>query len=108
MLVGISSHFADTGQGGNFFRRTLCVASCNDDLAKGVLAVNAPDGCAGVLIGGGSYGAGVQDNDLGLGRSFGAFQSAVAELAFDRGAIGLGSAAAKVLYIESAHRTIVA
>ena len=108
MLVGVSYHFADARQGGNFFRSTLGIASSNNDLAERVLAMDAPDGCTGVLIGGGRDRAGVQDDDFGLGGSFGTLQSAVAELALDCRAIGLSSAAAKVLYIERAHRTIVA
>jgi hypothetical protein len=108
VLVGISYNFADAGQGSDFFRSTLCVASRNNDLAERILAMDATDGCTGVLIGGGRYGTGVQHHDFGLGGSFGTFQSAVTELALDGRAIGLSSAAAKVLYIESSHRTIVA
>ena len=63
--------------------------------------MDAPNGCAGVLIGGGSHGASVQDDDFGLGGSFGTLQSAVAELALDGRAIRLSSTATKVLYIVS-------
>ena len=53
------------GKGGNFFGSALRVTSGDDELAAGVLAVNAADGGTGVLVGCGGDGAGVEHDDLG-------------------------------------------
>jgi hypothetical protein len=65
--------------------------------------VDFADGVAGLGVGGGGYGAGVEDDDGGgCGiRRWGA--AAVEELAFEGGAIGLGGAAAELLYEEGGH-----
>ena len=68
MLVRVPDHRGHTGQSGDFFRRALRVAAGDHDLGFGILAMNAAHGGAGVLIGGGSYRAGVEDDDSGFGR----------------------------------------
>jgi hypothetical protein len=70
--------------------------------------MKAADRRARVLIGGGGYGAGVEDHNVGLGGVGGAGKSLIAKLAFNGGAVCLGGTATKVLYEEGAHRTIVA
>ena len=72
VLVRVADHRTYAREGGDFFRGALRVAAGDDDLAAGVVAMNAADGGAGVLVGRGGYGAGVEDNDSGLGRVGGA------------------------------------
>ena len=62
MFMRVADDLADAGQSGDFFRRALRVAAGDHDLGFGVLAMNAADGGAGVLIGGGGHGAGVKNN----------------------------------------------
>lgn len=64
-FVGVADDVVHTGQGGDLFRGTLGVAAGDDDLAAGILPANTTDGGAGVLIGGGGDGTGVEDNELG-------------------------------------------
>ena len=70
--------------------------------------MNAADGGAGVLIGGGGYGAGVEDNDSGLGRLVCALQPSLLKLTLDGGAVRLGGAASEVFYVESRQASILA
>ena len=61
--------------------------------------MNAADGGTRVLIGGGGYCAGVQDNHFGVHGSGGAFHATVEQLTLDGCAIRLGRAASE----SSAH-----
>ena len=103
----ISYYTAHSRQRGYLFRSALGVASGDHDLATGIFAMDAANGGAGILIRGGGHGAGVENDDLRLGGNAGAVESALSELSFDGGSVGLGGAAAKVLYVEGTHRTIV-
>ncbi len=85
----------------------LGVASGDNDFCQRILALNAADGGAGVLIGGIRDGASVQDDEVGLGGG-GASEAAGFELAFEGGAVGLGGTASEVLHVEGGHRIIVA
>lgn len=69
--------------------------------------MDAADGCTSVAIGSISDGAGIEDNEFGFGRSGGSSQSTLFELAFDRGAVGLGGTASEVLDVESCHESSV-
>ena len=51
--------------------------------------------------------AGIQHYDLGMLRRVSRQQPAFAELAFHRGAVGLGGPAAKILYVEAGHAPMV-
>ncbi len=70
--------------------------------------MNAPDGGAGVLVGGGGYGAGVEDNDSGIGRLVGALQPLLLELTLNGRAVRLGGAASKIFHVESCQASILA
>ena len=66
------------------------------------------DGGAGVLVGRGGYCASVENHDFRVNCGDGAFKALILKLAFDRGAVGLGGAAPKILYVKTRHHTIVA
>ena len=68
MFVRVPNHLADAGQGSDFFWRALRVTSGDYDLGFWVLAMDAANCGASVLIGGGRYGAGAGfglNSDLG-------------------------------------------
>jgi hypothetical protein len=81
----------------------LRVAAGDDDLRGGIYGVELADGVASLGIGGGGYGASVQD--YYVGSTWGICQGAAAieELAFDGGAVGLGGAATELFDVESGH-----
>ena len=97
---------AHAGQGGNFFRRALRVAAGDHDLGVGILAMNAADCGASVLIGGGRYGAGIEHHDC-ASPACGASIATLLELAFDGRAVGLGGAASEICYVESGHNPML-
>ena len=107
MLVRIADDLGDAADGGDFFGGALGVASGDDDLGVGILAVDAADGGTGIVIGGGGDGAGIEYNEFGFTRSGGGIESLLLELALDRGAVGLGGAASEILDVESCHGTSV-
>lgn len=108
MLVGVADHLRDAGKSRKFVRGALGIATGDHDAGLRIFAMDAANGGARVLIGGCRYGAGIQDDHFGLIERRGAFQAALFELALDGGAVGLGRAAAKILYVVTCHRTIVA
>ena len=98
----VTDNAADAGESGEFFWSALGVAAGDDDAGGGVCGVNFADSVASLGIGGGSDGAGVQDDDVGvLPGCRGA--ATIEELAFDRSAIGLSGAAAKLFDVEGGH-----
>ena len=102
MFVRVADDLAHAGQSRDFFRRALRVTAGDHDPGFGVLAVNAADGGACVLVGRGGHGAGVEDYESGLRRFVGALQAALPQLAFDGSAVRLGGAAAEIHYVEIA------
>jgi hypothetical protein len=60
--------------------------------------MDASNGLAQLVVGGGRDGAGVQDNEFGVGDFTGSAQSAGSEAGFERGPIGLRSPASERLY----------
>jgi len=97
----------DSGNGGNFVRRSLRVTSGDQNLRFGIFAMDATDGSAGVLIGGCGHGAGVENNDLRVVRRAGTLQSAVEQLPLDRGSVGLRSPASEILNVVGRHSLII-
>ena len=107
MFVRITDDLGDAGEGGDFLGGALGVASGDDDLGAGILAMDAADGGAGIVIGGGGDGAGIEHDEFSAVGSSGAFESLLLELALEGGAVGLGGAASEVLDVESCHETSV-
>jgi len=108
VLVGIPDDLCDSRKGGEFLRGPLGVASSNHDASLRIFTMNAADGGPGVLIGGSSDRAGIQDHDLGVRGCRSSIETVALELAFDGRTIGLRRTAAKILYVKSCHHTIVA
>jgi hypothetical protein len=65
--------------------------------------MDASDGVAHILVGGSRHGARVQDYNLRVLCGFGAGQSALDELAFNGGSIGLRSPASEIFHVEPRH-----
>ena len=107
MLMRVADHLSHAWQSGDFFRSSLRVAAGDHNLCVGILAMNATDGGAGVLIRRGGDGAGVEDDESGLGRLFGALQAAFPQLAFDARAVRLRGPAAEICHVESCHVSIL-
>jgi hypothetical protein len=82
----------------------LRVAAGDDDLRGGIYCVELADGIASLGVGGGGYGASVQDYHVGGAWRVCESAATIEELAFDGGAVGLGGAAAELFDVESGHR----
>ena len=85
-------------------RGALRVAAGDQDTGIGILAMNAANGSAGVLVGGSRDGTGIEYDDFGSGGVAGALQSARRELALDGGTIRLGCTASEVLDMILRHK----
>jgi hypothetical protein len=72
VFVRVADYGTYTREGGDFFRGALRVTAGDHDGGIRICSMNAADGGAGMLVGGGGYGAGVQHNDAGLGWFVGA------------------------------------
>ena len=103
----IADNQFDAGDGGDFLRGALRVTSGNQDLRIGILAMNAADGGARVLVGRRRHRAGVENNHLRVIRRSGALQAAVQQLPLDGSAVGLCSPAPEVFNVISRHRIII-
>src|SRR5215470_13098958 len=90
MLVRVADDLRNTGQGGEFFRRALRVATGHDDAGLRVLPVYPADGSARILIGRGRDRAGVQHNNFGFPQFGGAIKSLLLKLPLNGSAVGLG------------------
>ena len=86
------------GQSGDFLGRALRVAAGDHDARVGLRAMDAADGLAKLVVGGRGDGAGVQDDEVGVGNFVGCAEAARGETGFERGSIGLRSAASERLY----------
>ena len=88
-------------------RCALRVAAGHQNLGRGILAMDAANGGAGVLIGSSGDRAGIQHDDFGLVGIAGALESALEQLTLNGCAVSLGRAAAEVLYMIGRHRLII-
>ena len=103
MLVRISNYQVHAGQCRNLIGRTLRVAPGDHDARVRILAANSPDRSTGVLIRPGGHCAGIQDYYGSVRGAGSAGESALFELPFHGGAIGLRRATSKIFYIKSGH-----
>jgi len=101
--VRVADYQVHARQGGDFFWCALRVTTSDYDFRFRIFSSYAPNCRAGVLIGARGYRTCVENHERGFGGRGRTVKSAIFELAFERRAIGLGSAAAKVLYIKSGH-----
>jgi len=107
MLVGIAHYPTHPGDRGQFFRRPLRVATSNENAAAGVFPAHATDRGPCVLVRAFRDSAGIEDNHFGVAHCGSSLQPALQELVLERGAVGLGGAAAKILYVEAGHAPIL-
>jgi hypothetical protein len=107
MFVRVTDYGGYAGQGGDFLGSALGIASGDNNSCQRVLALDAADGGAGVPIGGIGDGAGVQNDEVGLGGG-GAGEGAGFELTIEGGAVGLGGAASEVFDVVGEHGAMVA
>ena len=103
MLVRISDDEIYARQRSDFFRSTLRVAAGDDDSGIGILPAHSSNGGSRILIRSRGHGAGVKNDERGIGGIRRARQSALGELALESGAIRLGGATAEVFDEESGH-----
>jgi hypothetical protein len=101
--MGISDNPRDAGQCSKFFWGSLSVAAGDDDFGGGVCGMELSNGIASLGISGGGDCTGVHDDDVRGCRIGGGGAAAVEQLAFDRGAIGLGGAATELLDEKCGH-----
>ncbi len=92
----------DTGKRREFFGRALGVAAGDDDSHGGILAVNRADGAPRLRVRSRSDGARVHDDNVGV-RFGGTIEAARAQLALDRGGIGLRRTTSELLDEKSGH-----
>ena len=102
-LVRIADNPGDAWKRGEFFWRALGVASGDDNASMGIVGVNLAYGIAGLGIGGRGDGASVDDDDVRRRSIDRGNAPPVAELAFERGAVSLGSAAAELFDVKRGH-----
>jgi len=102
-LVRIADDEGDAGESGEIFGGALGVTAGNENFGGGILRVDFADGVAGLRVGGGGDGAGVDDDEFGVLRGGRGSTAAVEELALDGGAVGVGGAAAELFDVEGGH-----
>ena len=102
-FVGIADNPGDAGEGGQLFGRALGVAAGDDEADAGVGGVKLSNGVAGLGVGRGCDGTGVDDDDVSGGGSGCGGAAAVEQLALEGRAIGLGGTATELFDEEGRH-----
>src|SRR5438045_1496609 len=102
-FVGIADDPGNARESCEFFGGALGVAPSDNQADGRVGSVKFANGVAGLCVGGGGDGAGVEDNDVGSCGRGGGGETAVKQLALDGGTIGLRGAAAELFDEESRH-----
>jgi hypothetical protein len=82
MLMGIADDKIDTREQRDFFGSALRVASGHYNFCLGILSLNPANGRPGILISGGGYGTGIENDDRGLRGGDGAMEATLCELLF--------------------------
>ena len=100
VFVGVAHDPFHAWQGGKFFGGALRVTTGDQDPACGVLAADATNCGAGVLVRGGGDSAGVQNDNFGLLGRCSAPQSLRKKLLLEIRSVSLRCPAAKVLNEE--------
>src|ERR1700736_1506671 len=102
-LGRIADHPGNTRERSEFLRSALSVAAGDDYLSGGVLCVDLANGVAGLRVGSGRHGTGIHDDYVGGCSIARRGQSAIEQLTFDGGGVGLCSAAAELFDVEGRH-----
>src|SRR5262249_40634846 len=108
MFMRVANNLAHARQRSDLFRCALRITSGDYDLAVRILAVNPSNGSSCVLIRRRCDRTGIEHNDFRFRGNFSGPEPELQELALNCSPVGLRGATTKVLYIERAHRTIVA
>ncbi len=98
----VADHPLHTGEGREFFGRALRITAGDQDLRLGIGALYAAHGGAGIGIGRGSHGAGIEHNKCGSGLAC-TEVAPVEQRALDGGAVRLSGAATEIDNVECAH-----
>src|ERR1700722_20059244 len=93
----------DAGKRGQLFGGALGVAAGGYDFCGGGLGEEYVHGCSDLRVGGCSYGAGVDDDHVGIGGNGCEVVALRAELALDGGGVGLRGAATELFDVERRH-----
>src|ERR1700687_167121 len=91
------------GEGGQLCGSALGVTAGDDNADGGVGGVKLANGVAGLGVGGGRDGAGVDDDDVGGGGRGGGGTTTVEQLALEGGAIGLRGGGTPILGEKTRH-----
>src|SRR5579864_4604014 len=94
----VSNHETHAWESGDFLGRALRVAAGDHDACVGLRAVDATNGLAKLVVGSGGDGASIEDDQVGVGKFVGRVKSARSKPGFERGSVGLRSAASERLY----------
>src|ERR1700677_598983 len=90
-----------------FFRRPLSIAARHENAAIWIHSLQSPNRRACVFIRALGHRAGVYNNNLPVKSRPGGLLSLPQKLPFQRSSVGLRSAAAKILYVEASHASIL-
>ena len=107
MLVRVAHHPGHSGQSRYLIWSALRVAPGDQNAAIWIGALHPADRSAGIFICARSDCARVQHDDFRVVCFPRALQSAIEKLAFDGSPICLSRAAAKILYVEAGHTSIL-
>ena len=107
MLVRITHDPGHARQRCQFFRRALRVAAGHQNAAIRIHPLQPAYRRSCIFIRALGYRAGIQHHNFGVASRPGALQSALQKLPLQRRPVRLGSAAAKILYVEASHAPIL-
>lgn len=106
-FVRITDDVGDAGECSEFLRGALGVAAGDYNAGGRIGDMELTDSIAGLGVGSGSDGAGVEDDDVSGFDGTGQGAATLEELAFDGVAVGLSGAASELFDEEGAHEGIV-
>jgi hypothetical protein len=104
MLMRVANHLSNARQGCDLVWGPLRIAAGYDDLTLRIFSMNPANRRPCILVRRSSDRASIQDHDPGIARRRGTRQTALMELAFQRGTVSLCSPASKVLYEKTLHK----
>jgi hypothetical protein len=107
MFMGITYNPSYSWQHGKFLGSALRVTSGHQYAAIRIHPLQPAYRCSRVFVRVCSHGTGIQYDNSGVDGRRGALQSSIEELPFQRRAIRLCGAAAKILYVEADHTPIL-
>jgi len=107
MFMRVADDTANSRQRGDFLRDALGITSSHDDLAPGILTVDAADSGSSVPVRFGGHGTSINNHNVGLSRIQRWVQALIEELTLDCRAVGLGGPASEILHVKARHGSIL-